>query len=358
MALGCGRKRSSARRSRCARSKISTKACAWPTTRNLVSAPRSGPPTWRPRTAQCKSSRRVTPGSTRSSSPTTSCPSAAPSSPDSVRSTGWRRSCSTPRRSRSCTEGCEGRARGRRRDHPARGRGFRRAGARLHPGQLHERRHHVVLDRVGDGGGGTGPGRGGVALQTCKAGLGTSFAPLTPALSPEGERVPVPDLGRSSVESVPVGLAFDAARCRRLVLQPGFRYAPAAAFADPVGAFAQPLQGALDLLPVLVEQVYEQVRRLPVGQRLGEVRVLWNPCDHAAGHVVQRAVQAGLLAALRGQELQPSPVSFEPLRRSVFRLLPNCHCVNPPPNSLPGTATFGFRESERLHRHAYPLPHN
>ncbi len=74
-----------------------------------------------------------------------------------------------------------------------------------------------------------------------------------------------------------MGLALDAARRRRLVLQPGFRDAAAAAFADPVSAFAQALQSALHLLAVLVEKVDEQVGGLPVRQRLGQVGVLPRP---------------------------------------------------------------------------------
>ena len=155
-----------------------------------------------------------------------------------------------------------------------------------------------------------------------------------------------------------MGLTLDAARGGRLEPQPGFRDAPAAAFANPVCAIAEPLQRPLDLLAVLVQQADEQVRRLPVGQRLCQVGVLGNARDHTAGDIVQRTVEAGLLAALRGQELQPSPVSFEPLLRSVFRLLSHRHCDNPPPNSLPGSVPFGFRELERLHVYAYPLPHN
>src|SRR5260370_30454554 len=106
------------------------------------------------------------------------------------------------------------------------------------------------------------------------------------------------ELRGSSVKPVPVGLAFDAARGGRLVLQPGFRYAPVAAFADPVGALAQPLDGPLDLLAVLIEQVDKEVRGLAVGQSLGQVGVLRNARADAADPVVQRTVQARLFPAL------------------------------------------------------------
>src|SRR5216683_1242467 len=128
------------------------------------------------------------------------------------------------------------------------------------------------------------------------------------------------ELRGSSVEPVPVGLAFDAARGGRLVLQPGFRYAPVAAFADPVGALAQPLDGPLDLLAVLIEQVDEEVCGLPVGQSLGQVGVLRDTRDDATDDVVQRTVQTRLFAALGGQELEPLPVSLQPHRWSVAAL--------------------------------------
>src|SRR5438105_8369172 len=166
------------------------------------------------------------------------------------------------------------------------------------------------------------------------------------------------ELRRAAVEPVPVGLALDAARGGRLVLQPGFGDAPAAAFADTVGAFAQALQRPLDLFAVLVEKVDEKVARLTVGQRLRQVGVLRNPRDHAADDIVQRAMKARLFAALRGQELEELPVSLQPRRWSVSGPLPNRHLLNPPPNSLPDSASFGFRLSQRLHRQAYPLPHN
>lgn len=110
-----------------------------------------------------------------------------------------------------------------------------------------------------------------------------------------------------------MGLALDAARGGRLVPQPGFRDVPAAAFADPVGAFPEPLERALYLLPVLVEQVDQQVAGLPVRQGLGQVGLLGNARDDAADNVVQRPVEPRFLAALGGQELEPSPVSLQPL---------------------------------------------
>src|SRR5439155_1503433 len=94
---------------------------------------------------------------------------------------GWRPSCSTPRRSRSFTAGSElpravlsrreGRAGRGWGPCPARGRGFRRPGARLHPGQLHDRGHTLVLDRVGDGRGRAGAGWGRAPTTTRAAGL-------------------------------------------------------------------------------------------------------------------------------------------------------------------------------------------
>src|SRR6266446_1696495 len=128
-------------------------------------------------------------------------------------------------------------------------------------------------------------------------------------------------LGGSSVDPVPVGLALDAARGGRLVPQARSGYPPAAAFADPVGTLAQALERALDLLAVLVQQVHQQVAGLPVGEGLREVGLLGNPRDHTAGDVVERSVQARLLAALRGQELEQPPVSFQPLLWSASRLL-------------------------------------
>jgi hypothetical protein len=59
-------------------------------------------------------------------------------------------------------------------------------------------------------------------------------------------------LGGSSVEAVPLALALDAAGRGGLVPEPLRRDAPAAAFADPVGARSQALQRALDLLAILV----------------------------------------------------------------------------------------------------------
>src|SRR5207247_5375921 len=100
-------------------------------------------------------------------------------------------------------------------------------------------------------------------------------------------------LGRSPVDPVPVALTLDAPRGRRLILQPGFRDAPCAALADAVGALANPLQGALHLLPVLVQEVDQDVAGLAVRQRLREVCLLRNPRDAGADPVVQRPAEAG-----------------------------------------------------------------
>src|SRR5438309_5532917 len=152
--------------------------------------------------------------------------------------------------------------------------------------------------------------------------------PYLPALpSPlRGEGRGEQELGGSAVEPVPVGLALDAARRGRLILQPSLWDTTAAAFADPVRALAQALERPFDLLPVLVEQVDEEVARLPVGQGLGQVGLFRDPGDHAADHVVQRPVQPRLLAALGGQELESLPVSLQPLLWSVVCLFPNRHC--------------------------------
>src|SRR5689334_12763476 len=165
-------------------------------------------------------------------------------------------------------------------------------------------------------------------------------------------------LGGSPVQTVPVPLTFDAARGGRLVAEASLRNPVAAALADPVRAFAEPLERALDLLPVLVEQVDQDVARLAVGQRLREVGLFGNPRDHAADDVVERPVETGLLAALRSQHLQTSPVCLQELLGSLSCLLPLRHVQNPPPNSIPATAAFGFRDWERLHQRAYPLTHN
>ena len=60
-------------------------------------------------------------------------------------------------------------------------------------------------------------------------------------------------------------LALDAARGRRLEPEPLGGDAPAAAFADAVRAFVEPLESTLDLLPVLVEEVNQDVGCLAVG---------------------------------------------------------------------------------------------
>ena len=123
-----------------------------------------------------------------------------------------------------------------------------------------------------------------------------------------------------------MALALDAARGGRLIPQARFGNPPAAAFADPVGTLPQALERTLDLLAVLVQQVHQQVAGLAVGQGLGQVGLLRNPRDYAARDVVEWAMQARLLAALRCQELQPSPVSFQPLFWSISGLFPNRHC--------------------------------
>src|SRR5438445_512677 len=62
-----------------------------------------------------------------------------------------------------------------------------------------------------------------------------------------------------AVDPVPVGLTLNATRRRGLVAQSGLGNPVAAAFADPVSAFSQALERALDLLPVLVEKVHQEV---------------------------------------------------------------------------------------------------
>src|SRR5437868_13303031 len=98
----------------------------------------------------------------------------------------WRRSSSTPRRSPWSTEGYEERAWGRWRADPARGRDFRRAGARFHSRELHDRRHEVVLDRVGDDRGRACAGRARVT-KAGEAGL-ILLQPLRPAALPKTGR--------------------------------------------------------------------------------------------------------------------------------------------------------------------------
>jgi len=117
-------------------------------------------------------------------------------------------------------------------------------------------------------------------------------------------------LGGSPVEPVPVSLALNATCRGGLILQPRLGNAAAAAFADPVRALTKPFQGPLDLFPVLVEEVDQDVRRLPVVEGLRQVRILRNPCDHAAHDLVQRPVEPGFLATLGGKELEQSLVSL------------------------------------------------
>lgn len=150
-------------------------------------------------------------------------------------------------------------------------------------------------------------------------------------------------LGSPPVDPVPVSLALDASRGRRLVAQAGFRNVAAAALADAVRAVAEPLQRPLDLLPVLVEQVDQKVAGLPVGEGLGQVGLFWDAGDDAAHDVVQGPVQAGLLAALGGKDLEPLAIGLEPLRGFLARLLAICH-REPPSKLIPYTAPFGLRE--------------
>lgn len=75
-------------------------------------------------------------------------------------------------------------------------------------------------------------------------------------------------------------LTFDAARGRGLELESRLGNGAPAPLTNPVRAFAQPLEGSLDLLAVLVEKVDQDVSRLAIRQRLGQVGVLGNPCDH------------------------------------------------------------------------------
>ena len=154
-----------------------------------------------------------------------------------------------------------------------------------------------------------------------------------------------------------MGLALDAARGGRLVFQPSVRDSTAAAFADPVRTVAQALERPLDLLPVLVQQVDEKVARLPVGQRLGQVGLLRDPGDDAADDVVQRPVEARLLAALRpgaraaSDQLRASPVE----RRLPFSESP---LLIPPSKLITGLGVVWIPRAKRVHRQAYPLPHN
>ena len=80
-----------------------------------------------------------------------------------------------------------------------------------------------------------------------------------------------------------MALALDASRGGGLVPQARLGNPAAAPFADPVGTFPKALEGPLDLFPVLVQEVHQQVAGLAVGQGLRQVRLLGNPCDHAAG---------------------------------------------------------------------------
>ncbi|MEO8743742.1 MAG: hypothetical protein ABI334_07270 [Candidatus Dormiibacterota bacterium] len=127
-------------------------------------------------------------------------------------------------------------------------------------------------------------------------------------------------------------LALDASGGGGLELQTRRWNGTSAALADSVCTPSQTLEGAFDLLPVLVEQVDQEVGCLTIGQRLRQVDVLGNPGDHAAGHIVQRPVQASLLAALRGQELELPAVGLEPRLWSVFSSIASSHLTNPHPN--------------------------
>src|SRR5712691_910469 len=127
-----------------------------------------------------------------------------------------------------------------------------------------------------------------------------------------------------------MGLALDAARHRRLEVEPRGRDAVRAGLTYPVSALAYPLQRPLDLLPVLVQQMDEEIGGLAVRQGLREVGVFRDRHDHAADDVGKRAVQPSLLTAGAGELRQGNAAGFEPFLGCVVGSLANCHCKYPP----------------------------
>src|SRR6266850_4816758 len=86
-------------------------------------------------------------------------------------------------------------------------------------------------------------------------------------------------LGRSSVHAVPLRLAFHAPRGGGLVLKTFGWDSPGARFTDAIRPFPRPLQRVLHALAILVQQVDQDVRGLPVGEGLGQVSLFRDACD-------------------------------------------------------------------------------
>jgi hypothetical protein len=98
-------------------------------------------------------------------------------------------------------------------------------------------------------------------------------------------------------------LALDAPRGGGLVLEPFGGDPPRAALADAVRPFPDALQRVLDALAVLVQEVDQDVRRLPVREGLRQVSLFRDARDDAPDLLVERSVEARLLAACRGKLL-------------------------------------------------------
>src|SRR5258706_5045236 len=127
-----------------------------------------------------------------------------------------------------------------------------------------------------------------------------------------------------------MGLAFDASRGRRLEVEPRGRDPVAAGLADTVSAIAHALQGVLDLLAVLVQQMDQDVVGLAVRQGLRQVSVLGDRRDHAADDVGKRAVQPRLFSAGVGELYKGLPAGLQPLFGCAVGSFANCHRINPP----------------------------
>jgi len=91
-----------------------------------------------------------------------------------------------------------------------------------------------------------------------------------------------------------------------------------ASLADAICTFANTLQRVLHPLAVLIQQVDEDVRSLPVRKGLGKVDFFRNAGDDAADELIERPVEPSVFAARGGKQLQVPPVGFEPLFRRLL----------------------------------------
>src|SRR5260370_10114455 len=127
-----------------------------------------------------------------------------------------------------------------------------------------------------------------------------------------------------------MGLALDAARDRRLEVEPGGRDAMAAGLTNAVSALANALQRSLDLLAILVQQMDQDVVGLAVRQGLRQVGVLGDRRDHAADDVGKRPVRPRLFSAGVGQLHKRLAAGLQPLFRCTGGSFSNCPPQNPP----------------------------